>query len=196
MGTVMVRAMRSVWSVRSWRSVWSRTEASRATKASWAAPPRSSTRRAMRWSSMRRSSVVFVRPIVRAKATSKTASTATAAARSTTVRAVLEGSLETSTSAERHSTELIRDICVHGVGIDFWRIGVLILGGRLLLANVFACFSLLLLLLLLIVVVGILTAICCEEGVVFDVGHEVPEWVGRRVEVVDGRHDVCMGREE
>jgi hypothetical protein len=91
-------------------------------------------------------------------------------------------------------------LCVQGSRIDLGRILGVIFDGWLFLRCFLALFGGLLLLLLLgrSLLIGtaitaegkILRTVSSEERVIFEIGHEVKEWVWWWVEVMDRRHDV------
>jgi len=106
-----------------------------------------------------------------------------------------------STTTKGHATGFFACLlCVQGSRIDLRRILGVIFDGWLFLRCFLALFGGLLLLLLLgrslligtaIMAEGkILRTISSEEGVIFEVGHEVKEWMWWWVEVMDRRHDV------
>ena len=106
-----------------------------------------------------------------------------------------------STATKGHATGLFACLlCVQGGRIDLGRIFGVIFNSWLFLCCLLALFGGLLLLLLLgrCLLIGIaitaegevLRTVSSEEGVIFEIGHEVKEWVWWWVEVMDRRHDV------
>jgi hypothetical protein len=91
-------------------------------------------------------------------------------------------------------------LCVQGGRVDLRGILGVIFDGWLFLRCFLALFGGLLLLLgrsLLIRIAitaegEVLRTVSSDEGVIFEVGHEVKEWVWWWVEVIDRRHDVRL----
>ena len=106
-----------------------------------------------------------------------------------------------STATKRHATGFFACLpCVQGSRVNLRRIFGVIFNGWLFLSCFLTPFGGLLLLLLLgrSLLIGIavtaegevLRAVSSEEGVIFEIGHEVKERVWWWVEVMDRRHDV------
>jgi hypothetical protein len=125
-------------------------------------------------------------------------SATTTAACSAATRTTLEGALETAAAAEGHATTLFWCLlCIQGGRIDLRGVLGVIFDRRLLLLCFLVVFGRLLFLLGRGLLIGIttlvvLSAVSGEDGMILNVGHEIPEWVRGGVEVVDGRHDVRL----
>ena len=118
---------------------------------------------------------------------------------STAARPILESALETSAAAEGHAMKSFYwFFYIQGGRIDLrWILGIIFDGGLLVFCFLgifggllFRLGGRLLIRISTLAERMVWRTIGSEEGVVFDVSHKIPEWVGWRIEVVDGRHDV------
>jgi hypothetical protein len=134
-------------------------------------------------------------------------STTTAAAHPPATRTVLTSAFETAAAAAAagHATAPFGCcFCLQGGGIDLWRVWVVVSDGGLLLLCFLVGLSRLLFLRGRCLLIGItilagglvLGPVGSEDGMILNVGHKIPEWVWRGIEIVDRRHDVrcCVGR--
>jgi len=105
----------------------------------------------------------------------------------------------TSTATKGHPTGFLACLlCVQGGRIDLRRILDVIFDGWLFLRCFLALFGGLMLLLGRSLLIGIaitaegevLRTVSSEEGVIFEIGHKVKEWVWWWIEVMNRRHDV------